>query len=772
MTIKVKDASQRAAVPASPAQIAEIQADLSITTPTAVQTLIEANDNLGALSTPVQTLVNAGVSTAQARAGHTGNDPAANVVFADNLTLEQWRVIVTTFMSGASPTAPSLSTDPAIATTTGSDGAVGSIMTATTGTVVGTATTVLWQWNRVNASTASSPIVGATSVTYQRTAQDFNQGGTPYRLTVTQTVVGSTGLAGPSRTSAQSSATTAAAPSNTVAPAITPSGSQAAGVVLTSTSGTFTGGAGGYTYGYQFYLDGAGGTNYSPIGTRSATATITPSGAQTGKLRVGVIATDSNGIASPEAYSNVITVTGTSSVTNATPPALAATVTAGVQAAITQATWNLTGGAVLSTTRSWAFYLNGSSTAYRTNTVALYTPEAEHVGKTVLVIETVTDTNTGLTYSQAAAATKTIQAVPATLAATQAVTGISWTAGSAISSVTPVTASGGTTPYVFSIDTTSTSALPSGLSINTSTGAITGTPASSSSLTTYTIKVVDSASSPATVTQTFTATVASAGVTPLTALAYPTSNLLTSGSTTALITDPVGSSNQAIKQRVYNPSYPSDYLARAELYGWSGDSANLLPANNYWWAFRHCEDLTEYTRASAQDDEMVLVQTHTRGQGATQPDINFWIQRQTNTLRWSVSYNTYPEPQWANQGGPYPDYQGNTSVYTEAIPTVGVPYYYIVHYRPGYTLAHDPLIEVWRSKNGAAYEKIINYTGFNTYNVTGSGYGGSYLRMGPYKYNGSKWNSQAISQIYSKMHFGTGLSLYNEAAAALESWKP
>ena len=87
MTIKVKDASQREAVPASAAQIAEIQADLSIATPTAVQTLIEANDNLGALATPVQTLVNTGVSTAQARSGHTGNDPAANVVFADNLTL-------------------------------------------------------------------------------------------------------------------------------------------------------------------------------------------------------------------------------------------------------------------------------------------------------------------------------------------------------------------------------------------------------------------------------------------------------------------------------------------------------------------------------------------------------------------------------------------------------------------------------------------------------------------------------------------------------------
>jgi len=59
------------------------------------------------------------------------------------------------------------------------------------------------------------------------------------------------------------------------------------------------------------------------------------------------------------------------------------------------------------------------------------------------------------------------------------------------------TASGGTTPYVYSI---SVGALPGGLSLNTTSGAITGTPNAAGS-TSFTVKATDSAATPGTATQ-------------------------------------------------------------------------------------------------------------------------------------------------------------------------------------------------------------------------------------------------------------------------------
>jgi len=165
---------------------------------------------------------------------------------------------------------------------------------------------------------------------------------------------------------------------------------------------------------------------------------------------------------------------------------------------------------------------------------------------------------------------------------------------------------------------------------------------------------------------------------------------------------------------------------------------------------------------------MVIMQTHTNGQGATQPDITFWIQRQTGNIRWSSSYNTRPPSQWNYNGGAYPDTEATNHLYSEAIPAPGVAYYYIVHYRPGYTSGHAPKLEVWRAKTrGGVYDKIVDSSAFNTYNVTGAGVNASYWRMGCYKYNGSKWNSAAISQILSKLAFKKGANLYSEAVAYL-----
>jgi hypothetical protein len=88
--------------------------------------------------------------------------------------------------------------------------------------------------------------------------------------------------------------------------------------------------------------------------------------------------------------------------------------------------------------------------------------------------------------------------------ATQAIASKIVTANQAITAFTPVTGGAGTTPYTYSV----APALPAGLSINASTGSITGTPTSASGATTYTVTVTDAAN--ATATNTFSLTVSGA----------------------------------------------------------------------------------------------------------------------------------------------------------------------------------------------------------------------------------------------------------------------
>ena len=101
----------------------------------------------------------------------------------------------------------------------------------------------------------------------------------------------------------------------------------------------------------------------------------------------------------------------------------------------------------------------------------------------------------------------------------QAITRQGLVSGTAASAFTPVTATGGKTPYTFSISP----ALPTGLSMSTSTGTITGTPSSTYALTTHTITVTDALGSTssktfqliveaATVTATYTITPSSTSI--------------------------------------------------------------------------------------------------------------------------------------------------------------------------------------------------------------------------------------------------------------------
>ncbi len=80
--------------------------------------------------------------------------------------------------------------------------------------------------------------------------------------------------------------------------------------------------------------------------------------------------------------------------------------------------------------------------------------------------------------------------------ATKAIATVALLTGRAITPVTPVTAAGGTTPYTFTI----TPALPAGLSINSSTGQITGTPTANLTSRVQTVRVTDANAAFATAT--------------------------------------------------------------------------------------------------------------------------------------------------------------------------------------------------------------------------------------------------------------------------------
>jgi len=105
-----------------------------------------------------------------------------------------------------------------------------------------------------------------------------------------------------------------------------------------------------------------------------------------------------------------------------------------------------------------------------------------------------------------------------------------------ITSFTPVTASGGTGTLAFAVrnaSNTASASLPVGLSVNTATGEISGTPTVTTALTTYTMQVTDA--NGATSVRTFTLTVTASTDASLSALSVSSGSLVPTfaGSTTA-----------------------------------------------------------------------------------------------------------------------------------------------------------------------------------------------------------------------------------------------
>lgn len=792
MTIKVKDASQREAVPASPAQIAEMQVDLGIVTTEAAQALIDAKSSLGAMSTAVQTVVDSASVIDRARGNHTGVDPATNVSViipgGSTTDLQTYINALELRLTTLGSTAPANTVQPTAPTGTLT---VGSTLTAVTGTWTG-ASTYNYVWFRVHASTGVFTATGGVAATYVLQAADAG-----YKMAVSVAGVSATNVIAAPVISAVTSAVGVTLPTISVAPAVTPSGSQAVGVTLTSTTGTWNN-ASGAVYTYQWTLDDA-----AISGATSSTYTLITG--QEGKAVVcRVLATTAQGPAASTAASNTITVASSPVLTNSATPSFTGTVTEGSPNTIILGTWSQT----VDASRTWRIYIAAGSgglvTPYATitGTTGTYTPLNDSfyqtqtglsviAGQSVYVDETVT--YLGVPYTSAKSTVKVIAAISATLATTTDNTGLSWTASSAITAVKPVSATGGTLPYSYAI-TPSTTALPTGLTINSSTGLITGTPSASGSLTTYSITVTDAVG--ATSTKTFTATVSAASAT---ALAYinspgygieapndadtnsyaeknysngasipPLSNLatITRGGVVRFSPSSDGGT-PTVQHRIVQGDPTRNSGARCE---YTFEDFRFANGEDIWFgaAYLLGSDCNLDTMGGS-NEVLGIQQTHQRNTSTTNP-INIQLYGATSvSTRYSRGLN------WiVNSGG------NDIPIYVWSTPPVGTWFRTIMHYRSGFASAGNaPILEVWVASGTGSYTKLTARTDFSAAGantdfgepLSTPGSNNDYAKIGFYKPQTASWGSSSTRSMQtSGLYAEKGVSLFNQTAQALIPW--
>jgi len=238
----------------------------------------------------------------------------------------------------------------------------------------------------------------------------------------------------------------------------------------------------------------------------------------------------------------------------------------------------------------------------------------------------------------------------------------------------------------------------------------------------------------------------------------------TSGATLQRVADPGGSGRMVNLSRVKQGGASIYGGVRSEQL-WLGKSAQALtPGRDFWMAFAVQRKADETFGTTSAYDAHLVFQTHTPQAGDTQPDIALFATGQNGgSMFWRVAYNTSGNV----DGNGWMSTEGNPQVQSEPLPPPGVWYRYVLHYRPGYLASHNPVFEVWRAKPGAAYEQIVNYAGFNTYNTSKTGAAASYPRIGLYKWTGSVWTTPTVAWYLTPLYFGTGSNLLDSGKAAL-----
>lgn len=269
---------------------------------------------------------------------------------------------------------------------------------------------------------------------------------------------------------------------------ITPASGSLSGTAGTAYSRTFT--ASGGTSPYTYALTITAGTMPAGMSFNTATATLSGTPTSAGTVTFNVVATDSSSGSGPYSITGTYTLTVSAPSISVSPatlpnPAIATAYSQTVTAANGTApyTYAITSGALpAGLTLTSSGVLSGTPTA----------------GGTFNITITATDANS-FTASRAYSLTigaPTVTVNPAAAPAAQVTTAYSQT----------FSATGGTAPYTYAV---STGSLPAGLSLNASTGVLSGTPTTLGS-STFTVQARDSSTgtgAPYTGTRSYTITV-------------------------------------------------------------------------------------------------------------------------------------------------------------------------------------------------------------------------------------------------------------------------
>jgi len=190
---------------------------------------------------------------------------------------------------------------------------------------------------------------------------------------------------------------------------------------------------------------------------------------------VTIRATDNDGLTYDEVVTITVTNVADTAPANSVAPAITGTALVGQTLTASNGTWS-------NTPTGYTYQWNRGGVAISGATSNTYLLDAADGGQTITV--TVTAANA----FGSAASTSPGTAIPGDLgiSGTPVTTG---TVGEAYTSFT-VTGSGGTTPYVYSV---ATGTLPGGLTLNTSTGVVSGTPTTEETQTGIVIRVTDAA---------------------------------------------------------------------------------------------------------------------------------------------------------------------------------------------------------------------------------------------------------------------------------------
>jgi hypothetical protein len=390
------------------------------------------------------------------------------------------------------------------------------------------------------------------------------------------------------------------------------------------------------------------------------------------------------------------------------------------------------------------------------------------------VIEEATARN-GSGQAQSTSAVVGITA-PSVFTATVQQATLSGTEGQAVTSVAPVVFSGNTGAVTVTI---SPSLSGTGLSINSTTGVISGTRTIGlGALTgTYTVTGTDAAAPSSPVSAQFSMNIAASSVIPLSA--FPLAGI------NGLNLEPFASQNYAsftgtvtINSIVRVAPQNGMFLRRVVRADSSpsGNNGTAIIRNEFthidqgapyyqtatetmWWsfAFRFLTNEVETVFSHGNgDDSHLIMQTHTEMQGATNPDVLLVLRPYTGQMSWLTNYSDQIET-----GSGITSASPTVTQHSQAYPTAGTLYKFVVMWRAAWQTSDSPLLRIWQSTNNGAYSELTLSapTARNFHRISGSQFytaNGSYLRNGFYRWagyfpsSGPSTLAMEMSRIYAE----------------------